>query len=703
MGSPSSEMGPSPRPWLWIELIGFDNQAADLGVGDLLRRMVTPPEVISLLLYTPDFVHTHDGLDLEQTLPPDFCAYCARPYSPERGRQPWTNHQLKGLIDELHRNGIATYCSFFNLFSSVIDGLSYQSPWCAAHPEVWEMRRSGERLAAICPLHRLADGSPYEAFFLERLRAVMVDYGFDGYQGADGFSSTRLPVHEVDFSDDMVGQWTEWAGIELPLDLRGALDAHPERLARRADWVLREAREQWLEFYATRGEGFWRNVVSALHPMGLKVVLNSAWTRDPFEAYYRYGVDYRRLAAAGIDGFIVETVSAGVTIGAEGIEVDARYDYQAMLLLMKAYTPGLPLRCLNGVHDTCEQWDVLRHAPAVSEREIHSLASLYVVDRADGLQRCSAGPVVCLGDSVEAHEWRWLEERWRLAFGSLPSRTDGVTLLWSDAALRAQLADFLATRRWTTHKIVFELMAAGAPIRAAAGIADLDAIEGALLIANAHLLPADELAAALRYAGGPVIAIGGRPAALPRPPSLDLQASSDDPMGLCCLVFGGPEGPVGDALTSQLLAVGEAGGVDGARKAGTVHPTACHHHGTVPVFRSGEGPEAEPMTFLEPLPFRAEPDGFVRACATLIGWCSGAVAVVTRSDVVRAWSEAVGDAVRVYATNDSHCYATAELDVRQPISKVTVVTPFPRMPIRFEGSRFAVKIPPRGIVVAEVR
>ncbi|HOS91731.1 MAG TPA: hypothetical protein PLD23_07610 [Armatimonadota bacterium] len=655
--------------WLWIELIGFDNESPDLGVGDLLARTGFAPQAVSLLFFTPDFVHTHAGMADEHVLPPDQCAYCARPLGRERKRQAWTNWQLKRLVEALHARGVAVYCSFFNLFSSTVDGQFHQSPWCAAHPEMWETRRNGDRAAMLCPLKRMADGIEYEAFFVPQLVQVMDDYGFDGYHGADGYSSTRLPLNEIDYSDDMVDQWRRASGVELPDSLRGPCEKDPARCEERAAWIWANQRESWLEFWAERFAGFWSLVTSALHAKGKRVVLNSGWTRDPFQAAYRYGADYQRLARAGVDGFVVETVSAGVSIGAEGILTDPRYDYQAMLLLMKGYTPDVPLMCLNGTQDTCEQWDVLRHAPTASEREILSLSSLFL-RRADGsLTRCSSGPVVCLSDGIAAHEWQWLSDRWELGFAYRPTRTIGPTLVWSDAAHQAQLADYIATRRWTVHKTVYELMAANAPIRTIARAEDLSGVTGPLLVVNPHLWPADELVRVRNYTGGPVMAIGGRTGALPA--EAIVAEDGPDSMALVCWVLGGAASPP--------AAVGDGPGNVG-------WPTA-----------------PDPVTFLEELPYRAVSAQFVQACARLIVQLSEAVEVVGRADVTRAWAVDLGEIQRLFITNDSHYYAAAEVDLHRPIESVAVATCFPGMPVMPNGSRITVRVPPRGIVALDVR
>ena len=60
---------------IWMQLLGFDREAADKGVNAFLERTGFVPDSICTLLYHPDFVHLHRGMEQEYTLFPDNCAY----------------------------------------------------------------------------------------------------------------------------------------------------------------------------------------------------------------------------------------------------------------------------------------------------------------------------------------------------------------------------------------------------------------------------------------------------------------------------------------------------------------------------------------------------------------------------------------------------------------------------------------------------
>ncbi len=650
--------------WLWIELIGFDKERPDFGVPAYLDSAGFVHDAVSLFVFNPDFVHTHDGVEADRVFPFDYCSYGGHPASYERRRQDWTRHQLLGLVDELRRHGIAVYFAVFDIFVT--------DEWIGGHPEVLHVTRDGQRISSVCGWKRLADGSFYEDFFARQVGRVLRDYGFDGFHQADGYCHPRLTLWEGDYSEDMVEQFAAATGVALPDGLAAATGDRPEVIRARAAWIWRHARGEWISFYCDRIARFCRKVADAVHAEGKRVVLNNALTRDPFQAMYRYGVDYRRLAAAGVDGFIIEMVAPGVTLGAEGgLEAAPHYDFQAMLLLVKSAVPALPLRCLNGVHDVHEQWDVLRHGPQLLEREIYCQSNLY--RRSGGnLERCSVGPVVCLADGLQPHEWRWLRRWWDLAYSAEPRRVFGATLLWSDRALDAQLEEFITTRRWTTHKLLYELLARGAPVYCAASVADLAAVDGPLLVLNPHLVPGDELAAVLAYDRGPLILIGGRPPSLSEP-----GAAFEDVHGpgqLFCGVYGAAP-PVPSALPAD----------------------------------EPEVPPEDVMGIVEPgpyfheLPFRRVSESFLAACAGVIADLCSPVRVLGRAEVVRVQVLELGERLwRLLVGNDSPSYVVTQLDVGREIESVAVLTDFPGTPPAPDGSRFWLKLPPKGMVVLDV-
>ena len=461
-------------------------------------------------------------------------------------------------------------------------------------------------------------------------------------------------------SPDFALSHEDWPGeVDLPPDFcsRDGHDHNPQRS--RQVWTNRQlrslidglhAREEWIEFYAERWAGFWRKAMAAIHAAGKKAVINSAWGRAPFESLYRYGVDYRRIAEAGVDGIVVETVAAGLSMDPrpEAANPNRHHDFLAMLMLIKARVPDTRLIFLHNVHDTVEEWDAIHHKPTVLEREIYALSNVFIT-RADGkLAPCANGFLACLGDGIAAEQWSWLRERWELAFSDSPRRALGATLVWSDAAMDAQQADFIANRSWTVHRLVFHLMSRGAPVQTTVNVHDVHAASGAILVINPNLLPPAELESVLAYEGGPIVLIG--------------------PEGCC--VHGEPE-----CITDD----------DDASLPGDVM-------GIV-----------EPYGYWDHMEFRPASEEYLQACADAIVRAAGVFTVTDEAESVGLMvTESSAGALRIAIKNKTPFYARPTIEISQPIDSVAVLTMFPSMLDAPEGNAFSVRVPPDGITVVEV-
>ena len=663
----------SRRPherWIWTELIGFDNTRPDLGVSEYIEAAGFTPATICLLIGSPDFILSHDSPAAEVPLPPDFCARDGHERNPHRQRQVWTNYQLRALIAELHVRGVAVYLTVFTRFY----GDRFHHEWVSDHREVCMVYRGHGWVSSINCLARLADGGFYEDYFIAKLVETMVYYGFDGWHGADGYGPLSGPLWCVDMSDDMVAQFSEATGLALPEEVGGECGHDVDRLEARAAWLWRHVRHEWIDFYSNRWATFWRKAVAALHGAGKQAVVNSAWGRAPFESLYRYGIDYRKIAATGVDGIVVETAAAGLAMDPRPMAAheSRHYDFLAMLMLIRAYVPDTRLIFLHNAHDVVEQWDAIRHMPTLLEREIYSLANVWH-HSAEGLRPGADGFLVCLGDGLDPDHWRWLRERWALAFAPAPAATLGATLLWSDAAMAAQVADFTATRTWNSHRLLFQLMTLGAVVQSTVRVDQLHAARGPLLVLNPHLLPADELAAVMAYDAAPVVTIGREPGSLP---AADLQFSDPlPPDEVQCRVYGasGLRAPDIAALEEpelipdDLLAVEDESGYWYHMYARRVSPA------------------------------------FLAACVQVINELSGAPVVTDGADAVTlmAVQQAPG-VLRLAVKSKIAVYAGPTVDVRHPIRSVSVLTSFPSLRIQPEGTAFRVRVPGKGVTVLDV-
>ncbi len=521
-------MAAYPRAW-WLELIGFDRTQPDMGVGHLLDKAGFQPDAMVLLLWSNDFIHAHrSGMPDETLLRQDCASYWGRSTGLEHGRQHWRQGELKTLIRELQARGIAVYFSVFDqLMNPEAEQrfeLTVPAAWTDAHPEVKFIARTGEVIPALCPWKRLADGSYYEDFFVARLRQVMLDYRFDGFHGADGYIHQRVPVYEGDFSDDMVGQ------SGLPAECR--CDGDPAALAQRADAIWSRHRKEWIDFHCCRHREFWVKTADMLHAIDRKLIVNSIWTRDPFEARYRYGTDYRTMTEIGADAVVLE--APGTVLELENWQNPAirpLYLFMASLLRLRAAMPGMPIWFMNGIKDTMEEYNAIEHAPMKLEAEIEALRHTFCFNGSEW-RHCLDGILSCLSDAMTRSEWQWLKQRWDTAFEvPEPAGYSGATVLWSEKALDRELTAYARCHHTSSFHLHAWLLAAGAPVNAIADIGALPRLSGPVVVLNERFFPPEEQEALRRYSG-PVIRCEstGELADAPRDPASWLEELPEPPI-----------------------------------------------------------------------------------------------------------------------------------------------------------------------------
>ena len=126
---------------IWVELIGFDRTKSDYGVQEYLDRMPEKPELVSLLLFSTQMLHTHKGLKEDFLIGDEQCSYYGRPANEERSRQDWSAFELRGLIGEFAKHSVKVLPSFFDMTvtESTAEHLSLRRKkdyWADLHPEV---------------------------------------------------------------------------------------------------------------------------------------------------------------------------------------------------------------------------------------------------------------------------------------------------------------------------------------------------------------------------------------------------------------------------------------------------------------------------------------------------------------------------------------------------------------------------------------
>lgn len=485
------------RKALWVELIAFDNRAEDMGVQAYLDNLGLIPDTVSIFMWGPDFVHLHNGLETDGEFPVDIGAYMD-PYfdGPKKSGPPWTKFQLKRLIREFQLHGVKV---LFSIFPLTLNNKFHQEWAVNEHPEVgYRCIRSMQPADIIInPLRRMSDGRFYEDFLLEKVSAVLRDYGFDGWHLADGYNHSWFQLCHADYSDDMIEQFrSAMRTVSLPEKWNGKADHDPVLFEERAQYIYRELRQEWIKFHRMRYESYLEKIVKCLHSQGKIVSSNTCWTRDPVEAIYRYGIDYRRLPEIGIDFLVIETCSAMGELLDCACQAHFPLPFFNVIkgtsLLTKAYAPAGKYLFNCCTQDITEGWSSLRHAPAFLEREILSYSNFYLYDRKGKPERCFEGLQICLAADIEDYEWRRIFEKADLGFAAETAAVEGVTLLWSDEIVEAELQYYLKTRNSLTANIFYNLLANGMNCDAVARIDNLAEVDTPLLVINPGLLPEEQ-------------------------------------------------------------------------------------------------------------------------------------------------------------------------------------------------------------------
>jgi hypothetical protein len=437
------------------------------------------------------------------------------------------------------------------------------------------------------------------------------------------------------------------------------------------DWIWQNRRREWINFNVARIETFWRKMVKSLHDNGKKAIINSAWTKACFEAMYHFGIDYRRIAATGVDYMVVETVAAALSLMPDSRR-DQHYDFLAMLMEIKACTPGMKLLFLHGIRDVVENYDLLRHAPPKLEKELYSMANVCYND-GKNLHRAADGFLACLGDGIGADEWRWLKTRWDKAFAVQPNYAGNVTVIWSEQAFYCHFDDYPENGDWSSHRLTFSLMEHGVQVQAAARIENIASLTGTLLVPYFHLLPEEELQAVLNYRGGAAILLGD-----PNRRKL--------PYGDITIACGAIACVIINSGTAQMpVSIPSAGGKFTDEKI--------------------------PIRFYEDMKYLDIPSAFWDRVADAINngivredRCHISCRILDPDNKTALMSlELSSDTLHLAVKNNSETYAKPKLELTKNIRSIKILSGFPLTECIPDKNRFMTVIPPQGIVVMEIQ
>ncbi len=672
---------------VWMQLLGFEKNDPDCGAARFFEQAGVVPDNICALLFHPDFLHLHQGMDKEYKLFPDNCAYRAIPRNTERARQDWTNYDLRTLARALKARGVGFYASIMGAY---VENM-YHDEWLSHHTELRATSIRGPR-ELMC-LKRFKDGTYYEDFFVEKLTQVLTDYDLAGIHLADAFCPAGH-LYKIDYSTDMVEQFTAHTGVVLPQNVADTMgDDAPAAASARQSYLWGERRAEWIGFWEWRWAEFFRKVCAAVHAIGKQVWILGMYCSDPFETRYVYGFDTRRVMDAGVDVITANILPSSVNFENPAFPYYFHRMHMDLPLLRAQLGEKHGILSMMGVQDAAEEWSILSHAPVRLERDIYTTTA-FAGGGENGCERATDGLFFCLGDGLTAREWSVLTNRAEIGFSGEVARPHSPMMLWSDAAHERMLAAYIETRRTTAHKQAFEIFRAGTPLAGALRSEQLSAFRGTLFVPNYDLLSEEEREA-LTACKQPFV--GTAPADFPllncTPAYVCQDWSSDYPMKafLCGAELSAAEREQID----ELLGIEE------------------------PFTPASTLPEREIHPPIEELPFTALSVGFVRALGLMLRAAMRVHFPLTCDMPMLALGMADGtDRLYLYNPYDNG-YVNACVTSEQEITDARVASAYPVLPVKFfheekltgmfdfdntpqSGKRFKVKLAPDGVTVVDI-
>ena len=669
---------------IWMQLMGFERNDPDKGVGRFLKTAGFVPDSICGLLFNADFVHLHNGMDEEYTLFPDNCSYRGVLRNRERERQPWTNYDLKELVKGLKAKGVDFYAGIMGCYLKN----RFHREWLSDHPEMQSFRIEGD--GELCCLKHLKDGRLYEDFFAERLVQTLCDYGMAGVHLSDAFCPINV-LYSGDISTDMVNQFLEHTKIDLPKEILKTLgdDSITARNIRHK-YIWGELREEWIKFYEWRWQGFFKKICDAVHAVGKKVRVLGMYCTDPFETRYIYGFDCKMAMDAGVDCITANILPTSVTL--ERPELPYYFHrMHTVLPLLKAHVGDERIVTMVGVQDASEEWSVLEHFPMMLERDMFTQGSYVTVN--GHTARASDGVFFCLGDGISKNGWQFLNQCCEAAYSGEVKRPLSPMVFWSEHQHGKILSEYIKNRRQSAHKQCFELEKAGTLLGGALTVSGLKGFDGALFVPNFDLVSSDEKRMLLN-ATFPWVGTVASKADIPQKSTFCFEDKFGDESFWAFVC--------NHTVPCDTVAL-----IEGLTAEDDGRPS-----------RKNE-PEQKIYPLYTELPFSKISEGFTRAVASLLEQLRCLVLPIKCDRPIRV-TELEGGTKRVYIYNPfDNGYTTATVEAELPMTSVKVVSSFPVLPVRFlsEGEsgmyydfskkpttdkRFTVKLAPSGVTVLDI-
>ena len=646
--------------WIWTELLAFDSARPDFGVKDYLAEAGKIPTGISFLTGF-DFVMLHEPLGQGRVLPPQVCSRAGHLTNGRRERQAWTDLQVRGLVGELHRYGIKVVFSVFQVY---LDDFFSREFLSDAHPE--------KRSALIAPMR---DGRLMGDHLIEKVVEAMTDYGFDGWHAADDIAAPWTCIESP--TDDLIRQFAEERG--LPAFLLENADHDDAARRRKLRYLQTSCWREWNDFLLAAWKRFWEKAVRAVHGAGRILLVNSPNTKSVFGALQYMNVDYRQLAEFGADYLVSECCTSSCALVWHNRPL--LHEFAAMTAELTASMPNVKVLIMPAVRDRVEGFDVFAHALPRFERDLHVL-NAQGIWRDGELRRCADGFMFCLGDCVEAAEWKRFHEMYARSTAFDPVRSGELVWLVDPKAFDALHEEHHRFGTWSPSLQITKLKnLRSIDISAIATPPELPHIMQPLIVPNFHLLTEADRRTILSLSV-PLVLTGNFPGELP-PGAEAIRWRMRSDFVWCCLFLNWP-----------------------GQRTGRVAEVV---------------PQAPPAAFDETKPFSKYrelyphldmPEDFWRTAADRIRELLGPLPIENEAEGVQLVRQYAADGTehRLQISHADH-YVIARCRVEPDGAEVAVAGSWPPMPLCVKDGRLAhgdrreipVMIPPHGLVATDIR
>lgn len=440
-----------------LDLRAFDNRRKDYGVSCYLNTLGFIPDAVTLLECSVEQVHSYCGVIDNSTVP--YLWTCEREMP---GGNVWSQRQLYGLVEELHKAGTKF---FFGALAqpNIHDEYNTRAKWLLDHADEYDifiMTRDGGTLrnttGSINPLRRMPDGRFYEDVFLEDLIRYLEDFNMDGFLAGDGWCGLGVLLKDGDFHPDMIDQFEQWSGIRVG---GNTTSEQAEYI-----WDDPQNRSLWMKFYAHRWASFYKKMKQGLEAHGKEFVAMDPWARGAVDAIYDYGVDYRLLADSGVSAVCIQAREENW--GHRGGEW--LYVWEAGEVVnfttSRAYAPDMHLYWAIATCNAPEHWIAAKDMPNALERQSLSLPSTTFIDEQGKYIRATEGLQFIFGTDLERRDWDFLKTRWDIGFEEPILKTHGPVIVFSDSVYQYHLDRGI---RWELTAPGLKAIMAGASIHCA--------------------------------------------------------------------------------------------------------------------------------------------------------------------------------------------------------------------------------------------